>query len=144
MNSDTDVPLFGDDELDAVDPEYVEITPLAHIPMSSVEQYLGRLQLHLIKESWTYRDEGGLDAFAHKFIAEAHAIARAHVASRGGNTLLSFRLHECRFVEVSKTQAYSIISLSGDSVRISRQGAALAGHQKLNVSSMTMVSHDAL
>ena len=51
------------------DPEFVEITPLTHVPMSSVEQFVGRLQLHLIKESWSFRDEGGLGAFAHVFLA---------------------------------------------------------------------------
>lgn len=128
-------PLFDGEDPHA-DPEFVEITPLTHVPASLVEAYLGRLQLHLIKETWSYREQGGLSAFAHTFVSEAHAMARAHVAARGGNALLSFRLHECRFVEVSKTQAYSIISLSGDCVRIARAGAALVGHQRLHASSM--------
>ena len=74
--------------------------------------------------------------------AEAHALARAHVVSRGGNALLGFRMHECRFVEVSKTQAYSIISVSGDAVRLTRRGAALIGHQHLNATGLLVSSDD--
>ena len=113
------------------DESFVEITPLSFIPHASVEHFLGRVQIQyfyiiyccifsLIKESWTYKEEGGLGQFAHVFLTEAQAIVRANVAARGGNALLGYRLNECRFIEPSKNQAYSIISLSGDAVRIVR------------------------
>ena len=35
----------------------------------------------------------------HLFTLEALAIARAHVASLGGNTLLNFRLNDCVLIE---------------------------------------------
>lgn len=34
-----------------------------------------------------------------EFLAEAHAIARAHVEAVGGNTLLAFRVSECVVLE---------------------------------------------
>ena len=105
---------------DVFDETFVELTPLSSISQSSVQKFLGRVQVHLIKESWTFNDEGGLGQFAHLFLSEAQAIARANVAARGGNALLGYRLHECRFIEPSKNQAYSIISLSGDAVLLER------------------------
>lgn len=42
---------------------------------------------------------GGLDAFMHLFTLEAMAIARAHVAAIGGNSLLNFRLNDCVLIE---------------------------------------------
>lgn len=42
---------------------------------------------------------GGLDSFMHLFTLEALAIARAHVAAIGGNTLLNFRLNDCVLIE---------------------------------------------
>ena len=68
LNSKPSFAIFPSSLQDA-DPEFVEITPLTHVPMSSVEQFVGRLQLHLIKETWSFRDEGGLGAFAHVFLA---------------------------------------------------------------------------
>ena len=35
----------------------------------------------------------------HLFTLEALAIARAHVAAIGGNTLLNFRLNDCVLIE---------------------------------------------
>lgn len=44
-----------------------------------IVQYLGPLQLHFIKESWTVRGEGLLGSFLHRFITEVDAATRAQV-----------------------------------------------------------------
>ena len=51
-----------------------------------------------------------------------NSIVRAHVLSRGGNALIGYRLDEFRMIEENKNQAYSIISLSGDAVRVNKTG----------------------
>ncbi len=40
-----------------------------------------------------------MDSFMHLFTLEALAIARAHVAAIGGNSLLNFRLNDCVLIE---------------------------------------------
>ncbi len=51
-------------------------------------------------------------------------MARAHVLSRGGNALLGYRVDVFRMIEENRNQAYSIISLSGDAVRVGKSTAA--------------------
>ena len=43
----------------------------------------------------------GVDHFVHMFIAEANAIARAHVAAMNGNMLLGYRVNECVLIDSS-------------------------------------------
>ena len=70
----------------------VTLTPLSFVAGCTIEATLGSLSLHLIKETWTLREEGGVSNFCHAFIAEAHAMARAHIRARGGNASLKYRL----------------------------------------------------
>ncbi len=78
--------------------------------MCRVKRYLGPIQLHFIKDSWSVRGEGEalfavvqhvltdsytltgmLGTFFYVFISEANAVARAQVAALGGNALLCHR-----------------------------------------------------
>eukprot|EP01113_Clastostelium_recurvatum_P019072 TRINITY_DN2249_c0_g1_i2.p1 TRINITY_DN2249_c0_g1~~TRINITY_DN2249_c0_g1_i2.p1 ORF type:complete len:1532 (+),score=404.05 TRINITY_DN2249_c0_g1_i2:123-4718(+) len=93
----------------------VELTPLSFLPNMKMERYVGRVNIHFIKETFTVKDGGGLGNFTHVFLTEANAIIRAHVAGMGGNALVGYRIEEFIIVEATnKDQAYSLISLSGD------------------------------
>ena len=70
--------------------EAILLTPRAFVDSGRVVRYLGRLNLHFIKESSSLRD--GVQAFFKTFLAEMNTIARAHVKSLGGNALLSYQL----------------------------------------------------
>ena len=48
----------------------VEVTTLPFIPGATVRRYLGRINLHFIKESWAVREKGGLGQFFHTFLSE--------------------------------------------------------------------------
>ncbi|KAF2071191.1 hypothetical protein CYY_007493 [Polysphondylium violaceum] len=95
---------------------YVELTPLSFLPGNRLEKYLGRVNIHLIKESFSVREEGGLGVFSHVFLREANAIARAHVMSMGGNVLIGYDINEFSLILDSgpKGQAYSLLSITGD------------------------------
>ncbi|CAK8985680.1 C2 domain-containing protein 5 (138 kDa C2 domain-containing phosphoprotein), partial [Durusdinium trenchii] len=106
-------PPLGGVAVDAWKPQ-VEITPLSFVPNHRVVRYLGRINLHFIRESWAVREGGGLGQFFHMFLHEAQAIARAHVLALQGNVLLSFKLTPRESTGKALKTIYNMISLSGD------------------------------
>lgn len=109
----------------------VEVTSLSYIPGKKVVKYLGRIHLTLIRESFYSRDKdkgedlmgkarggGKFGEFSHLFLNEAMSIARAHVASRGGNALLGFQLNRFSFKESKNQQYYGILELCGEAIKV--------------------------
>jgi hypothetical protein len=97
----------------------VEFTPLSSIPGATIEQFVGRVRVTVIKEIWNYKDKAdGLGSFVHTLLVEAHTLCRAHVMSRNGNALLGYFVDELRVIEEKGTQVYAILSLGGDAARV--------------------------
>jgi hypothetical protein len=97
----------------------VELTPLSFVPGRDVKEFLGRINLHFIKESWQVKEGGGIGQFFHLFLTEALSVVRANVAALGGDALLMYRVktHESGG-RVDANHIYSMISISGDAVRL--------------------------
>ncbi|XP_030572144.1 C2 domain-containing protein 5 isoform X1 [Drosophila novamexicana] len=98
----------------------VDLTPLSFIPGGRIEKYLGNLNFFFIRESTSIREYGGISGFVHGFITELLAVVRAHIASLGGNAMVSFYLTELMlFDNQHKNQGQCLISIGGDAVYVS-------------------------
>lgn len=101
---------------------FVEVTPLSQIPGCTVTKYLGVLSFHFVKESYLDYDDvdltKGMGGFAHGFLGEILAVARAHCAALGGNAVLTFRIDQAVFSENVKSTGYAVVTCSGDVVHV--------------------------
>ncbi|KQS52363.1 C2 domain-containing protein 5 isoform X2 [Drosophila erecta] len=98
----------------------VDVTPLSFIPGGRIDKYLGNLNFFFIRESTSIREIGGISGFVHGFITELLAVVRAHIASLGGNAMVSFYITELMlFDNQHKNQGQCLISIGGDAVYVS-------------------------
>ena len=105
----------------------VEITPLSYIPQSFVDSFLGRISLHFVKEATVVYETGtgrdGIGGFTHSFLSELYAITKSHCTALGGNAVLAFSLDQVTVIESIRNQAYALISISGDVVKLSYESS---------------------
>lgn len=106
----------------------IELTYLPDIPGGRIVRYLGHMNHFLIRESTSIQECGGLSSFMQQFMAEAHAIARAHVEAIGGNALVAFRVSECVLLEhQTKNQGQSLLNISGDAAEVDYSTTSTGG-----------------
>lgn len=92
---------------------------MSYLPNTQIESYLGNINLFLIRESHTVRENGGLNVFMQAFLAEAQAVLRAHVLAIGGNALVSYQLNEIVLLDnPHKHQGQCLLNISGDAVKV--------------------------
>lgn len=97
----------------------VQLTSSSYIPGAVFTKCFGHINLFLIRESTDVRREGGISSFTKLFIIEAQAMLRAHVASLGGNVLMTFRVKELVLCEgPQKSQAQILLNVSGDAANV--------------------------
>ncbi|XP_064482437.1 C2 domain-containing protein 5-like isoform X3 [Ornithodoros turicata] len=95
----------------------IDLTSLSTVPGARIEKYLGNVDFFLIREET--REEGGLSGVVHSLMTEVLAIARAHVASLGGNAIVAFRVtHWILHHSLHKNQGQCLVSVAGDAVRL--------------------------
>ena len=98
---------------------------MSFIPGHQVTDYLGNMNLFVIRETSSVREFGGISGFMHKFVAEVLALMRAHVAALGGNALLAFNLNQCVLLDnPNRNQAQCLINIAGDAVRVEPEKSA--------------------
>ena len=98
---------------------------MSFIPGYVVSNYLGNMNLFVIRETSSVREFGGIAGFMHKFVAEVLALMRAHVAALGGNALLAFNLNQCVLLDnPNRNQAQCLINIAGDAVRVEPEKSA--------------------
>ena len=100
----------------------VQLTPMSRVPGTDAVRYLGRINLHFIKESTAsgLREGGGIGTFFQLFLSECSTMCRAHVKAMGGNYMLNYRfVPQQSGMGVGKSgrnQVYHMISIAGDAV----------------------------
>jgi hypothetical protein len=99
----------------------VLMTPSPFITGWTVQKYLGRINVFLIRESTSIRESGGIGIFLDLFLLEANSIVRANVKAVGGNAILSYQLNKCVLIDHHyKNQAQCLLDISGDAVQLVR------------------------
>lgn len=91
-------------------------TPMPNLPGTKIAKYCGRVQLFFIKEAIGREAELGL--FTQRFLEEVQSMARANVIARGGNALIDFEITHFLLEQESAKEAYALVGLSGDAVKV--------------------------
>jgi hypothetical protein len=102
----------------------VPLTTLSYLPGYATVEYIGLLSNHFVREAHS-SDERGASVFLHGVFLEVHASARASAAALGGGAITNLRV---QMVDLAAqgTQAYTLISVTGDIVTVTPLGSVSA------------------
>ena len=99
-------------------PQGVIITALTSLPHKVITRYLGFVNMHIVRESFTLRNELGKEGFTTDIFVDMFAILRARVSAMNGNALIGFNMNIFHFKSsTQKDQGYCLVSLTGDAVK---------------------------
>eukprot|EP00127_Corallochytrium_limacisporum_P004417 Clim_evm25s161 gene=Clim_evmTU25s161 len=116
-SEDSDGDETADIKTPFLDTPTVKLTSLSGIPGATIERNVGFVNIFVIKENMALREQGGAANFMYHFLLEAKAMARAHVASLGGNALIGMTIGQLKLLDSShRNTAYVLINLTGDAV----------------------------
>ncbi len=97
----------------------VVLSPMMQVPGCKTKSYLGRLNMHFVRETANVRELGGMPAFLQLLISEAAAVARAQAKALGANAIVGYRVNPRESTDRSRrNQAYHVVSVSGDAVLV--------------------------
>ncbi|OQV19218.1 C2 domain-containing protein 5 [Hypsibius exemplaris] len=97
--------------------QHVEISSLSFVHTGTVKRYVGNLNLVVLRECQTLRENDGLSGFMQRALADFYAIVRSQTVAAGGNAVLSFQLAQVQLAD-SYNQAQCIMHASGDMVEL--------------------------
>lgn len=80
-----------------------------------IKKYLGIVEVHLSKSMRLTRGDEEVSHIIEQFLEEANEIARARVASLGGNFMLGYKM-DINTLDVDQKEIYILISIFGDCV----------------------------
>ncbi|KAJ2376737.1 hypothetical protein IW150_001803 [Coemansia sp. RSA 2607] len=101
----------------------IELTTLSYLPSRIITAHVGRVSLHFVQEVHidpASKGPVGMGAFVFSFVAEVQAMARAHVAARGGMAMVALSIDQVQILRDDRSEAYATMSISGDVVRFKR------------------------
>ncbi|KAJ1641886.1 hypothetical protein LPJ64_006208 [Coemansia asiatica] len=102
----------------------IELTTLSYLPRCRITAHVGRISLHFVQEVHidpASKGPVGMGAFVFSFIAEVQAMARAHVAARGGMAMIALSVDQIQIIRDVRSEAYATMSISGDVIRYKKK-----------------------
>jgi len=109
--------------------DYVVTSPMYFIPGTTIDNVVGKVAQHLVRESNNVND---FCSFQQECIMEATAIIKAHTRAIECNALLNYMVKFHAVVDnPSKKQAYIMLTVSGDACKVSFSPNSSKGIQRL-------------
>lgn len=89
------------------------ITPLSYVPNHVINNFLGRISLHFVRES-SVQVHDGAGSFTQSFWREIFSLVKSQARAIGGDCVLRFVVDQSTINEDGKHISYGFISISGD------------------------------
>lgn len=99
----------------------IYLSPCNHVSGRTVKDYIGCLNLHLVRESRLLRSfNSDSSDFYHSFFTQVNRIVRAHVRGVNGNAVLCYNIIIGESGDdLSEESSYVAVNITGDIVKLS-------------------------